>query len=227
MSASSAAQLGDAVADLAPVELERALAGAFAADAAALAVAARAGLAQPRREVVEARDLDLELRLAALGVAVEDLDDHARAVEHLAPVARSRLRAWRGLMSWSTATTIGVARLAALLDRARPRARASLERVVVALVVAPGSSRALLLPAAGAAGDDAAAPGVGRELAQLAFAEHGGRGEGSLRLAHGADDVVAQGVDEAPSSARSSAWSMSSTEGSWTPTRTAVGRARA
>ena len=61
----------------------RRLARALAADAAALAISSGSGLAQPRREVDQARNLDLELGLAALGVAVKDLDDHARAIEHL------------------------------------------------------------------------------------------------------------------------------------------------
>ena len=76
-------ELGDAVADAAAIELERALAGALAADAAAHAVAAAAALAQPRREVAQPRDLDLQARLAGLRVAVEDLEDHARAIEHV------------------------------------------------------------------------------------------------------------------------------------------------
>ena len=67
-----APQLGDAVADLAAVELERRLARALAADAAALAIAAGAGLAQARRHVRQPRDLDLEPRLAAARVALED-----------------------------------------------------------------------------------------------------------------------------------------------------------
>src|SRR5690606_8268353 len=67
-----APQLGDAVADAAAVELERALAGALAADPAADAIATAAALAQARRQVGEPRDLDLQARLAGLGVAVED-----------------------------------------------------------------------------------------------------------------------------------------------------------
>ena len=38
---------------------------------------------------------------------MEDLDDDAGAVEHLAPVARSRLRIWLGESSWSTMTNSG------------------------------------------------------------------------------------------------------------------------
>ena len=97
IAASSSRQLGDAVADLAAVELERRLAGA-------LPRACRSDrpgrLAQARREVLEPRDLDLQARLAAPRVAVEDLDDDAGAVEHLragrplevARLARARAR---------------------------------------------------------------------------------------------------------------------------------------
>src|SRR5262249_22585092 len=78
-----AAQLGDAIADPAAIELERGLARALAADAAAHAVAAAAALAQPPREVLEPRDLDLQPRLARPRVAVEDLEDHRRAIEDI------------------------------------------------------------------------------------------------------------------------------------------------
>ena len=60
------AELGDAVADLASIELDRRLAGALAA----LALLASGRLAQPRRHVVEARDLDL--RAAPRGSARGD-----------------------------------------------------------------------------------------------------------------------------------------------------------
>jgi hypothetical protein len=44
---------------------------------------APAALAQPRRQVREPRDLDLEARLAAARMALEDREDHRGAVEHL------------------------------------------------------------------------------------------------------------------------------------------------
>jgi hypothetical protein len=72
-----AADLGHAVADPAAVELEGGVTGA----AAGLALARGPALAQARRDVGEARQLDLQAGLAAAGVAVEDLDDHAGAVE--------------------------------------------------------------------------------------------------------------------------------------------------
>src|SRR5690606_3402364 len=43
--------------------------------------AATGALAQSRREVPKPRDLDLEARLARLGVAVKDLEDHRGAIE--------------------------------------------------------------------------------------------------------------------------------------------------
>src|SRR5579864_3593155 len=75
------AELGDAVADLAPVELE----GGFAGPLAALPLFAARGLAHAGGDIVEARDLDLEAGFAAAGVAVEDLDDDARTVEDFGP----------------------------------------------------------------------------------------------------------------------------------------------
>ena len=41
------------------------------------------GLAQARRQVLQAHDLDLRLGGARAGVAVEDLEDHGGAVQHL------------------------------------------------------------------------------------------------------------------------------------------------
>ena len=73
-------ELGDAVADLAAIELDGGLPRAPQPDAAALALAA-AGLAQPRSHVREPRNLDLQARRSARRVTVEDLDDHARAIE--------------------------------------------------------------------------------------------------------------------------------------------------
>ena len=50
---------------------------------ALLPSAARRRFAQARRDVLQPRDLDLQLRLAAVRMAMEDLDDHAGAIEHL------------------------------------------------------------------------------------------------------------------------------------------------
>src|ERR1019366_6747617 len=62
-------------------ELDRGLARALAA----LPFLATARLAHARRDVVEARDLDLEPGLSAARVAMEDVDDDARTVEDARP----------------------------------------------------------------------------------------------------------------------------------------------
>src|SRR6185295_1969528 len=80
-------QLGDAVADLAPVELAVRLAAAPPAGAAARPVL-RAGLlgrfAQARPHVAQPGDLDLRARKTRGRVPVEDLEDHHGTVHHLA-----------------------------------------------------------------------------------------------------------------------------------------------
>src|SRR5262249_30715710 len=75
------AELGDPIADPAAIELEGALACTLAADAAAHAVAAAGALAQPGRQVPQARDLDLQPGLAGPGMAVADLEGHGAAIE--------------------------------------------------------------------------------------------------------------------------------------------------
>src|SRR3989441_7252149 len=75
-------ELGDAVADLAAIELHGGLPRAPQPDAAAPALAA-AGLAQPGGYIGEPRDLDLQPRRSARRVPMEDLDDHTRAIQDL------------------------------------------------------------------------------------------------------------------------------------------------
>src|SRR5207237_91671 len=80
-------QLGDAVADLAPVELAVRLAAAAAAGAAARPVlrpCLLGGFAQARCHVAKTRDLDLRARGAGARVPVKDFEDHHRAIHHLA-----------------------------------------------------------------------------------------------------------------------------------------------
>src|SRR5262249_49571695 len=92
-------QLGDAIADLAPVELVLRFARAAAADAAALPALRSAdlrGLAQARRHVAETDDLDLRARGARARVAVEDLEDDHRTVHHLAADRLLEVAALRG-----------------------------------------------------------------------------------------------------------------------------------
>jgi hypothetical protein len=80
-----ALQLGDAIANAAAIHLDLVVTlAAAAAAAAALPVAARVLLlAQARRFVLQARDLDLQLRLFGARVPMKNLDDHAGAIEHL------------------------------------------------------------------------------------------------------------------------------------------------
>ena len=71
----------DALADHAPVELDLRLARAAArADAAALALEVAPAPHQARRQVLQARELDLELAFVAPGALAEDLEDQHRAV---------------------------------------------------------------------------------------------------------------------------------------------------
>src|SRR5207249_5534620 len=80
-------QLGDAVADLAPVELAVRLAAAAPAGAAAppvLRPGLLGGFAHPRRHVTQARDLYLRARVAGARVPVKYFENHHRAVHHLA-----------------------------------------------------------------------------------------------------------------------------------------------
>src|SRR5215217_2184308 len=83
------AELGDAAADAAPVDLHLGLARAAGADRPARAhAAADPGQAltpapQPGQHVVELGQLDLGLAFAAGGVLGEDVEDQHRAVDHL------------------------------------------------------------------------------------------------------------------------------------------------
>src|SRR5260221_8883608 len=71
-------QLREAIADLAAIEIEIGLARA----GALLPPAARRRLPQARRDVLQPRHLDLQLRLAAMRMTMEDLHDHAGPIEH-------------------------------------------------------------------------------------------------------------------------------------------------
>ncbi len=189
------AQLGDAVADLAPIQLQRGLAGALAADAAALPIGA-ARLPQAGGDVVEARDLHLEPGLPAAGVAVEDLDDDAGPIEHL-----------------GAGGALQVARLAGrdlvVDDHHRRRAGglgAGLLGGVLVLVVVRrvgvvagggAAGAGLVLLGRGAGGDGARAAGELRELPELALAEDRGGREGAPLLRDGGDHLVPERVHEA------------------------------
>src|SRR4029077_4312110 len=68
--------------EVAPVELELRLArAAGAAEAAALSLEVRPAAHQARRQVLEARELDLQLAFVGLRALREDLEDQFGAVE--------------------------------------------------------------------------------------------------------------------------------------------------
>ena len=78
-----AGQLGDAIANLPPVQLYAGFAGSLTADSAALSILARAHFAQTRRHILQAHDLDLGLGHARTGVPAKDLQDHGRPIHDL------------------------------------------------------------------------------------------------------------------------------------------------
>ena len=102
-----AAQQRHLRADAATVELDLRLTGSARAHARAARADLATGLpahrvtpaAQAREQVLELRELDLRLALAALGVLAEDVEDHGRAVDDLdlddvlerTPLARGEL----------------------------------------------------------------------------------------------------------------------------------------
>ena len=78
-------QYRDAPGDIAPVELDLLLAGAAGlAQAAALALQVGPAAHQARRQVLQLRQLHLQLAFAGLGALREDAQDQLGAVEHLA-----------------------------------------------------------------------------------------------------------------------------------------------
>src|SRR5206468_4912534 len=85
------AELRHAGVDTAAVELDLRLTGSAGAHAGARAAHLATGLAghrvapaaQARQQVLQLRELDLRLALAALRVLAEDVEDHGRAVDDL------------------------------------------------------------------------------------------------------------------------------------------------
>ena len=101
-----AAELRDPPADVLAVDLHLRLAGAAGPDAAAEPAHRLAPSAETGQEVVELRELDLRLALAAAGVQREDVEDQRRPVDHLdARAAPRALRSCPGESSWSKITS--------------------------------------------------------------------------------------------------------------------------
>jgi hypothetical protein len=82
--------VADALARAAPPDLELRLAGAAPADAAREARERVVLLPEAGQGVLELRELDLELAVAALGVLREDVEDELRAIDDLQVASPSR-----------------------------------------------------------------------------------------------------------------------------------------
>ena len=180
-------QLGEAIADLAAIEFEIGL----ARTGALLPPAAR-GFPQPRRDVFQARDLDLQLGLAAVRMTMEDLDDDAGPIQHL--------RAGGAL------EVAGLARRDFMIDnhevRLRRRlrigrARAGIRLVLVGffvsfLVGVFKTLAGLRLALYRHRSDDAGPAGQRREFLEPPFAEHGAAADRIALLRDRYDDFVAE-----------------------------------
>src|SRR5262249_6203726 len=159
------------------------------------------GLPKSGRDVHETRDLDLQASGAALGMAMEDLDDDHGPIEHL------------GVRRALEIALLAGRQLVVDDDHGRPARR--LDRVLIgcALVVGwrlagcvslvlliggglafPAISELVLAPNDGLHAPAAAGPSS--ELRELAFADHRSRGEARTTLGHPADDVQPEGLAE-------------------------------
>src|SRR2546422_2347191 len=182
-------ELGDAVADLAAIELHGGLPGAPQPDAAALAPAA--GLAQPGGYIGEPRDLDLQPRRSARRVPMEDLDDHTRAIQYLRGRGRALDVAELARRQLVVDDDDGGARPPGGRGRRREVQRFGL----VLLFLFVFFDRFLL--AGRTLGDDTRAAGPGGQLHQLALAEQRGGAETLALLSHLADDLEAERLAQA------------------------------
>src|SRR6266542_3080539 len=185
-------ELGDAVADLAAIELHGGLSRAPLPDAPALALAA-AGLAQPGGQVGQPRDLDLQPRRSARRVPVEDLDDHARAIQDLRGGGRALDAAELARRQLVVDDDDGGARLPGGRGRRLELQRFGLVRLFPFLYVFLGS----FLLTGRTFGDDARAAGPAGQLHQLALAEQRGSAEALALLRHLADDLEAERLAQA------------------------------
>ncbi len=196
--ASSSRNSAIAVADPSAVELERALAGTLAADAAADPVATTAGLAQPGREVLEPRDLDLEAGLAGLRVAMEDLDDHRGAIEDIDPGRDLEVVLLGRRQIVIDEHDLG---LASRLRRASRLGVTGVELGIglgLGIGIVLGVERGVGLARAGphVLGHVAGPAGPGRELDELALAEHDAGRELAAALGDAHDRIEPEGLGE-------------------------------
>ena len=178
------AQFGEAIAYLAAIDLEIGLARADPL----LPTAAGDGLLQARRDVLQPRDLHLNLGFPAARMAMKDLHDYAGPVEHLGTgcaleIARlgrrelviddHELRLWR--------------RLRIRLDRERLRLSvAGVHEALTGLRVLRDGHRS----------DDSSPAGHRRKLREAPLAEQGPTAGPGTLLRQRADDLVSEGFHE-------------------------------
>jgi hypothetical protein len=182
-------ELGDAVPDLPLVQLRRRLAGASAADPAPLPLPAAHPLPHAGRQVRQPRDLHLEPGGPGLGVAPEDLEDHRGAVQHRDPRRGLEVPGLAGghvvIQEHHVGPLVlGERRVVALRLQL-------LRRLGLVLQVLLLGGRAVLRHLARAAG-------VAGQLLELAPPHHRGPREPRAGLGDPPDDLVAQGVGQAP-----------------------------
>ena len=175
------AEFGEAVAYFAAVEGEVGFAGA----GALLAAAAGGGFAEAGGDVFEPCHFDLELGFAAVGVAVEDLDDDAGAVEHAGTGGAFEVAGLAGgdVVVDDDVFGLGGAGFGGGWGGVGGRGFEAFA--------------GLGFRHGGHGGDDAGAAGHCCEFLELAAAEDGGATGAVAVLGDFADDVVTEGFDEA------------------------------
>src|ERR1019366_4988937 len=178
-------KLREAIANLAAIEIEIGLARA---DTLLPPTTARQRFPQARRDVLQPRDLHLQLRLATVGMTMEDLHDHAGPIEHL--------------HAGCALEVAGLARRDIVIDDHEPRLRRRLwialdVRGIRFLLVGVLKAFAGLRLVRGCHGsDDARSAGDRRELLEPPLAEHRRAADLVALLRHRADDLVTERLHE-------------------------------
>jgi hypothetical protein len=179
-------QLREAIADLAAIELEIGLAGA----GPLLARIACRRLPQARRDVLQPRDLDLQLRLAAVRMTMEDLHDDASAIEHLRTGCALEIACLARRDLVIDDHELGLLRcLRIVLDLRRFR---FLLGTVLEVLAGLG------LPRDRHRSDDARSASERREFLEAALAEHRSATDPGALLRNRANDLVAERLHETP-----------------------------